>query len=196
MKYAFGGSAALARQIESGAPFDVYLSANERFVRYLASRGRIIPESVSVYALGRLGLWSRSGRYHSLGDLTRLGFRYLAIPNPALAPYGVAARELLETQKIWARLEPKIVYGENVRQAMQFAESGNADAAITAWSLMKTRGGVLLRESGHQPVRQTGGVVRSSKHGAAARRFLLFLGSAKGRAMLESFGFGMPAQAR
>ena len=194
VRYAFGGSGALATQIESGAPFDVYLSANERFVRELAGRNRVIPESVFVYALGRLGLWSKSGKYQTVSDLARLGFRYLALPNPALAPYGAAAREFLEAQKIWAALEPKIVYGENVLQAMQFAESGNADAVITAWSLVKTRGGVLLPASGHRPVRQTGAVVRTARQPAAAGRFLKFLAGAEGRAVLESFGFGVPAR--
>ena len=118
----------------------------------------------------------------------------LALANPAHAPYGAAAREFLERRGLWKAVEPKVVYGENVRQALQFAESGNADAAITAWSLVFDRGGVLLPDRDHAPIRQAGGVVTGRPHVAEARRFLEYLASPAARKILEAHGFGVPGR--
>ncbi len=181
----------LARQIEQGAPFDVFLSANEAFVEQLANAGRLDPASVRVYALGRLGLWSRDGKLRNLEELRNSRVLHVALANPAHAPYGTAARQLLQRRKLWKALEPKAVYGENVRQALQFAESGNADAVITAWSLLFDRGGVPLPAE-HDPIRQSGGAVTGRPHQAAARRFMEYLGSAEARKILETHGFGVP----
>jgi molybdate transport system substrate-binding protein len=122
VRFVFGSSGMLARQIENGAPYDVYLAANERFARDLAAQGKVDPASVAVYALGRVAVWSKSGRFGSLADLRAA--RRIALPNPAHAPYGVAGRQALEREGLWAGLEGRIVYGENVRQALQYAESG------------------------------------------------------------------------
>lgn len=188
-RFVLGASGMLARQIEQGAPYDVFLSANERFVVDLAASGRLLPDSVRVYAYGRLGLWSKNGSFRRLEQLRDAGIVHLAIANPANAPYGAAARELLRRAGLWAEIESRVVYGENVRQALQFAESGNADAAITAWSLVYDRGGVLLPEGGEAPIRQAGGVVAGRPDEAAARRFLDLLGSEEGRKILAGHGF-------
>ena len=182
----------LARQIEQGAPYDVFLSANERFVTDLAKSGRLAPDSVRVYAYGRLGLWSRDGAVTRLEQLRDRRVVHLAIANPASAPYGAAARQVLEGTGLWKAVESKVVYGENVRQALQFAESGNADAVITAWSLVFERGGVLLPDGGHSPIRQAGAVVAGRPDEAVARRFLDLLGSEEGRRILGAHGFGLP----
>ena len=189
VRFTFGSSGMLARQIENGAPYDVFLSANEGFVRELTKTGKIVPDSVVNYASGRLGLWSRSGRYRKLTDLLDPAVRHVAIANPVHAPYGMAAREALKRQGFWEKLEKKLVYGENVQQAFQFAQSGNADAVITAWSLVHDRGGVLLPDAWHQPVRQVGGAVAGRPNTEAARRFLRFLAGPEGRKILEKSGF-------
>lgn len=189
VRFTFGSSGMLARQIENGAPYDVYLSANEAFVSQLTKTGKIIPDSVVNYANGRLGLWSRSGRFRKLEDLLDPGVRHVAIANPMYAPYGMAAREALKGRGLWEKLEKKLVYGENVQQALQFAQSGNADAVITAWSLVHDRGGVLLPADWHQPIRQVGGAVAGRPNAEAARRFLRFLSSPEGRKILEKSGF-------
>ncbi len=194
VRFTFGASGMLTRQIEQGAPYDVFLSADERFVAELVKAGRLAPDSVRVYALGRLGLWSKNGSIRSLADLGRVKVQHVAIANPVHAPYGAAARELLEKKGLWKTLEPKVVYGENVRQALQFAESGNVDAVITAWALLFDRGGVALDDRGHTPIRQAGGVVTGGRQEAAARRFLEFLGSAEGRRVLEAHGFAVPGR--
>jgi molybdate transport system substrate-binding protein len=187
LQFSFGSSGLLARQIANGAPFDVYLSADERFVRQLADEGKIAPASVKVYAIGRLALWSKHG-YRTLDDLRRPEVRHVAIANPDHAPYGVAAREALRNAGLWPAVERKIVFGENVRQALQFAETGNADAALVAYSLVVKRG-VLVPASLHQPIRQAAGVVAASRQGALARRFLDFLLSPAGKAVLAQAGF-------
>jgi molybdate transport system substrate-binding protein len=191
-RFVLGASGMLARQIEQGAPYDVFLSANERFVADLAKQGRLLPSSVRVYAYGRLGLWSRDGSVTRIEQLREGRVVHVAIANPANAPYGAAAKEALENAGLWSAVSGKVVYGENVRQALQFAESGNADAAITAWSLVFDRGGVELPATGHAPIRQAGGVVAGGAHQVAAQRFLDLLASGEGRKILAAHGLGLP----
>jgi molybdate transport system substrate-binding protein len=140
IRFSTGSSGSLARQIENGAPFDVFLSASEQYVTNLAASGRLDPATVLVYATGRIGLWSANGQVQSVADLTKPQVKHIAIPNPEFAPYGIAARKALESRGLWNRLQPEIVYGENVRQALQFAESRNADAVITSWTLLRLCG--------------------------------------------------------
>ena len=186
VRFVFGSSGMLARQIENGAPYDVYLSANEKFVHDLAAQGKLDPKSVRVYALGRVALWSKNRSIRQLSDLGSV--RQLSLPNPAHAPYGVAARQALEKEGAWKSLEARIVYAENVRQALQFAESGNVDAAITAWSLVFDRGGILIPAGLHAPIRQAAGVVASGSNRGLAARFLDYLSSPDGRALLSRYG--------
>jgi molybdate transport system substrate-binding protein len=191
IRFILGASGMLTRQIEQGAPYDVFLSANERFVSDLVNEKKLEPDSVRTYAYGRLGLWSKNGTVKDLQQLREPRILHVAIANPAHAPYGMAARDLLKNTGLWQPLQPKIVYGENVREALQFAESGNADAVITAWSLVYSRGGILLPDK-HVPIRQAGGVVAGSSSATAARRFLDFLTSDEGRRILETHGLGVP----
>jgi len=194
VRFVLGASGMLARQIEYGAPYDVFLSANERFVRDLTSSGHLLPDSVTVYAEGRLGLWSKSGAFKSLAELKDPRVKHIAMANPVHAPYGAAAKQALERQGLWQELQPRIVYGENVRQALELAESGNADAVITAWSLVKDKSAILLPASLHAPIRQAGGIVAASGHPAEARRFLAFLTSPEGRKLLEAHGLFPPGR--
>ncbi len=191
-----GSSGMLAQQIRQGAPYDIYLSANETFVSELAASGHLLPDSVRTYALGRIALWSKTGAVRTLPDLAKPGVLHVAIANPAHAPYGVAARQALVHEGLWGVLERKIVYGENVRQAVQYAESGNADAAITAWSLVSDRGGVLLPDAWHTPIRQGGGIVKGTRHLVEARRFMEFLASPAAVQLLGKYGLFPPPAAR
>jgi molybdate transport system substrate-binding protein len=188
IRFVLGASGMLSRQIEQGAPYDVYLSADEKLVADLAASGRLARDSVRTYACGRLGLWSKRRTFTGLYQLRDKTLLHIAIPNPVHAPYGAAAKRMLEDQGLWKELQPRIVYAENVRQALQFAESGNADAVVTAWSLLAGRGGLLLPEALHPAIRQGGGVVASTKHAAEARAFLDFLAGKEGRAILEAHG--------
>jgi len=190
--FTFGASGSLAQQVRNGAPYDVYLSANDTFVRQLADAGQLMKESIQVYAYGRIALWSKGGRIHSLADLTASAVQHVAIANPVHAPYGAAAQAVLKSQGLWDKLQGKIVYGENVEQTFQYAESGNADAAIVSWSLVLNRGGILLPAAWHPRISQTGGVVKGSRNPVLARRFMTFLTSREGRAVLKQFGFDLP----
>jgi molybdate transport system substrate-binding protein len=183
IRFTLASSGSLKQQIENGAPFDVFLSAAEQYVRDL---GALVTDP-TVYAYGRIALWSPNGSVTSLADLRKSTVTHLSIPNPQHAPYGVAAKEALESQGVWKDVEPKIVYGENVRQALQFAESGNVEAVITSWTLLIGKG-MLLSAKWHSPIRQTGAVVKSSRQPEAARRFLKFLTSAEAKKILKDGG--------
>jgi molybdate transport system substrate-binding protein len=187
IRFTLASSGSLKQQIENGAPYDVFLSANESYVQDLAKAGLVT--DATVYATGRIGLWSPNGSVKTLADLKKASVAHLSIPNPKFAPYGVAAKQALESQGVWQEIEPKIVYGENVRQALQFADSGNVDAVITSWTLLNGKG-TLLPAEWHAPIRQTGAVVKSSVQADAARRFLKFLVGPEGQKILNDGGLG------
>lgn len=189
VRFTFGSSGMLARQVENGAPFDLFLSANEQFVDELDKAG--FASKRVTYAKGRLGLWSRSGGVRALGDLRQPNVRHIALANPKHAPYGMAAEELLRAEELWDTLRTKLVFGENVRQAFEFARTGNADAVITSWTLVHDTGGFMLLER-HKPLRQAGMVVRGSKQETVALRFLDFLLSPAGQKILQSKGLFAP----
>ena len=194
IKFVFGSSGQLATQIRGGAPYDLFLSANLDLVRELESEGRLVVGTVRAYARGRLALYAKDGKIASLDQLGQA--RTIAIANPVHAPYGVAARQLLQARPDWAAISKRIVYAENVRQALQFAESGNADAALVAWSLVKGRAGaVLLPEALHPQILQGLGVVRGkaadAERTARAIGFMEALLSKAGQAMLREAGFSV-----
>jgi molybdate transport system substrate-binding protein len=184
----------LSRQVELGAPYDAFLSADAGYVEKLAQSGMIVPDSVRVYALGRLGLWSKVEGMREAKDLLWAEIRRVAIANPEHAPYGKAAREYLRQAGVWEAVEPKVVYGENVRQATQFASSGNADALVSSWTMVRPMGGLLVPATAHPPIRQTGGVVARSSRIVEARRFLELLSGQRARALFREHGFDEPAK--
>ena len=184
--FSFGSSGMLAGQIRNGAPFDVYLSANEVFTTELAKIGFVLPETVRLYALGRVGLFGAK----TVAELKRPEIRHIAIPNPKHAPYGVAAEEILSRAGVLELVRPKLVYGENVRQTFEYARSGNAEVCLTSWTLVKDAGGVLIHSSQHAPIRQSGGIVKGCTHPESARKFLEFLLSPAGR--LVRAGLNVP----
>lgn len=187
-----GSSGMLAAQIRQGAPYDVYLSANEDLVIELAHGGFVSSTGLRTYATGRLGLWAARGPIPGITELAAARVRFLALPNPKHAPYGIAAVEALRSQGLWGRLEAKVVYAENVRQAFEFASTGNADAVITSWTLVFDKGGILLSETWHRPIRQAAGIVAASPRRQTALRFLDLLLSAEGQALLQRYGLFPP----
>ena len=191
-RFVFGSSGQLASQIRAGAPYDVYMSASFDFVRELEKEGRLVVGTALAYARGRLALYSKDGKIAGLDKLA--GAAAISIANPAHAPYGVAAKQALQGRPDWAAISGKVVYAENVRQALQFAESGNADAALVAWSLVKGKAGaVLLPEPLHAPIVQGVGVLRGkaadAERVARAMAFVQALMSKAGQAMLSEAGF-------
>jgi molybdate transport system substrate-binding protein len=192
VRFVTEASAALSQQIENGAPYDVFLSANARFVERLASNGKLRPDSIRAYAEGRLGLLLRDGKKHQIKDLAAENVHFIALPNPKLAPYGVAAQQALEHEGIWKQVQPKVVYGENVRQTLQMFESGNADAVITADSLLQARHPDLIPVDWHRPILQKAGVVASTKDLAASDAFLNFLTGPDAQTIFSRYGFMSP----
>lgn len=189
VRFVFGSSGMLARQIENGAPYDLFLCANEQIVQDLSAHKHLISETITAYASGRLGLWGARATPADPAALVNSKIRVIAIANPQHAPYGVAARGLLERAGLWASLQPKIVLAENVRQAYEFARTGNADVVITSWTLLKAESGAkLLPVASHPPIRQSGGVVTGTPRDAQARAFLRFLLSPAGQSILQAGG--------
>ena len=192
LHFVTGASAILAQQIENGAPYDVFLSANSQFVDRLASNGKLLPGSVRVYTTGRVGILWHDGKHHALSDLSANWVRTVALPNPKLAPYGLAAQQVVEHAHIWQLVQPKVVYGENVRQTLQLFETGNADAVLTSASLLQGKNAELLPADWHHPILQKAGIVAGSSFRKNAESFLQFLLSPAAQSVFARFGFGAP----
>jgi molybdate transport system substrate-binding protein len=198
--FSFGSTGTLAKQIENGAPMDLFAAANVEFVDQLERQGLIVSETKALYARGRITIWTRADsvlKIERIEDLAGAEVARIAIANPEHAPYGRAAREALESAGIWKAVEPKLVFGENVRQTMQYAETGNADAAITALSLSVQSNGrwTLIPEELHKPLDQALAVIKGARRGLEARRFAEFINSAQGRSTMGKYGFILPGEA-
>jgi molybdate transport system substrate-binding protein len=201
----YGSSGNFYAQLANRAPFDVFLSADEAYATRLVQQGLAAPDSRFLYAVGRLALWVPR---QSAADLERLGLaalrdpavRRVAIANPRHAPYGRAAEAALRHYGLYEQVQPKLVLGENVAQAAQFAQSGGADAGLIALSLALAP---TLREQGrhwtvpeeaHPRVEQAGVILSWARDPAAARVFRAFLQTAEARAVLQRFGFALPVR--
>ncbi|MCM2329113.1 MAG: molybdate ABC transporter substrate-binding protein [Lysobacter sp.] len=203
VRLTYGSSGNFRRQIAEGAPFEVFLSADESYVLALAKDGRLVDEG-ALYAIGRLALFAPAGSpvdpaegLAGVAALARAGrIGKFAIANPAHAPYGRAAREALESAGAWKLLEARLVLGENVSQAAQFATSGNAAAGLVAYSLMFTpavsgRGRfALVPGSAHAPLRQRMALVKGA--GEDARAFYRYLQGPAARGIFTRYGFTLP----
>jgi molybdate transport system substrate-binding protein len=195
----FGSTGQLTQQIEQGAPVDLFAAANVSFVEGLEKKGLIIPDSRALYAQGRLTLWTRDDsplKPERVEDLARPEFKKVAIANPEHAPYGAAAREALQTAGVWDVVAQKLVYGENISQTLQYAESGNVDAAVVALSLSTQSKGrwVLIPAELHRPLNQALAVIKGTKYEREARRFAAFVNSAEGRGVMRKYGFVLPGE--
>ena len=194
----FGSTGQLAQQIQQGAPVDVFFAANVAFMEDLRAKGAVLADSVETYAQGQIVLATQKSRpaLPSLRDLTRGDVKRVAIANPAHAPYGMAAREALVSVGVWTQVQPKLVFGENVRQALQFLETGNVDAAIIALSVAQVpdiRFG-LIDPSLHRPIIQAAAVTTRSRHPDLARAFIRFVNGPQGRPIMKRFGFLLPGE--
>jgi molybdate transport system substrate-binding protein len=194
----FGSTGMLTRQFEHGAPMDLFAAANVSYIDQLEQKGLILPDSKAVYARGRITLWTSSGstlRLEKISDLARPEVQRIAIANPDHAPYGLAARQALETAGIWNAVQQKLVYSDNVRQALQYAETGNVEVAIVALALSIPSTGrwSLIPEELHKPIDQGLAIMKVTKNEEAAQAFAAFLSGAEGRAILQNYGFSFPA---
>ena len=192
--FSFGGSADLERQVENGAPFDVFASADVENVEKLNGKGLLTPATNHVYARGRLVLWIPPGsslKLNQVEQITRAEVERIAVAKPDLAPYGRATIETLRALNLWPQVESKIIYGQNVVQAKQYAATGNAEVAFIPLALVKAGEGqtIEIDERLHQPIDQAIAVIKDSNKQQAAQRFLDFVLSTEGQALLESYGY-------
>jgi molybdate transport system substrate-binding protein len=184
-------------QIRHGAPFDLFFAADSRRPKLLETAGLAVAGSRFTYARGRVVLWSpRPGYVDTAGEvLTSDTYRHLAIANPKLAPYGVAAREVLERRGLWAALQSRLVRGENIAQTYQFVKSGNAELGFVARSQIQRPGKGpagswwLVPETAYTPIDQQ--VIQLSEK-AVAGDFLRYVQSDAARAIIRGYGYATP----
>jgi molybdate transport system substrate-binding protein len=200
--FTFGSSGLLARQIREGAPFDVYAAASASFVDDVVQAGACDGATKAPYARGRIVVFTKRGLVapaSSLAELEDARFRRIAIANPEHAPYGRAAREALRSASVWTAIEPRLVYGENVRQTLELAETGNAEAAIVALALVandRENPWTLVDEGAHAPLDQALVVCTHGENRRGGESFARFVGSDEGRAIMRRHGFPLPGEER
>jgi len=187
-------SGRLAEQIKAGAPFDLFLSANVKFVSDLAAVGLIEPESVQPYARGSLVLCLHravSDQVRGLADLGRPEIQRIAIANPEYAPYGMAARQALERSGLWSSLEAKIVRADSVRQALIYAQHGDAEAALVSHALAVVPEVRVLEVDAalHDPLIQALGIVATTNQRDRALALAKYILGDEGQAILQESGF-------
>jgi molybdate transport system substrate-binding protein len=197
----FGSSGNFFAQIRNGAPYDIFFSADVDYPERLEDAGLAERGTLVEYATGRIVLWTRKDSGVNLtvgpGILASPRVRRIAIANPEHAPYGRAAVAALEHEHLYQVLQSKLVLGENVSQAAQFAQSGNAEVGILALSLALSpplqKAGTLYRipDDWHPPIRQGAVVIQSSRQKDAAKQFLTFLGRPEIARILEEHGFAV-----
>lgn len=195
--FVFGSTGQLAQQIENGAPYDLFAAANLAFIERLERQNLLLPDTIAPYARGRivLAVNKDSGvQATSLQDLLSDSITHIAIANPQHAPYGLAAQEALQSAGVWQQVLPKLVYAENVRQALQFVQAGDAQVGIVALSVTDVPEitWTLLDDSLHNPLDQILAVVAASKHPEPARQFAAFINSPSGRSVMQKYGFVLP----
>jgi molybdate transport system substrate-binding protein len=204
VRLSLGSSGNFLTQIENGAPFDVFFSADIAYPKKLEGEGLAAPGSTYLYAIGKIVLWTRKD---SRVDVSR-GFAVLrdpavqkiAIANPVHAPYGRAAEEALRKSGVYDAVKDRLVLGENISQTAEFVESGNADAGIVALSLvlspaMKDKGRAWnIPENLYTPIQQGVVAVRAAANPKGSRQFLDYIKMPATAALLERYGFVLPAK--
>ena len=204
VRVTFGSSGNFFAQIQNGAPFDLYFSADIDYPRRLEAAGTADPGTLFEYAVGSLVVWSPNGGVDvspGLGVLTTPAVRRVAIANPEHAPYGRAAVAALKAAGLYEQVRPKLVLGENISQAAQFVQSGNAEVGIIALSvaLMPGLAGAgrhaAVPPGSHPPLAQAAIIVSASAHKDVAREFLRFFNEPAVAADMQRFGFLRPAPA-
>lgn len=197
----YGSSGKFHTQIQQGAPYDLYFSADIAFPRSLAEQGHAASE-VTPYAFGRIVLWSNSldASRMTLESLTDPAIARIAIANPKHAPYGKRAEEALRSTELWDKVEPKLVYGENIAHTAQFVQTGNAQVGLIALALalnpeLADKGGYwLIPDNLHEPLEQGFIITERAAGNALAKQFADYMGSAESRRIMARYGFVLPGE--
>ena len=194
----YGSSGKFYEQLSHGAPFDMFFSADSDYPRRLQQAGRTA-SAPTPYALGRLVLWSKKLDPKTKGMNTLLDpqVKHIAIANPAHAPYGQKAEEILRHYKLYDQIKPKLVLGENIGQAAQYASTGAADVGVLAYALALSpelrRAGkfYLIPATAHTPLQQSYVLLKQASGNATAKSFAAFIASPAARAALKKYGFSL-----
>jgi molybdate transport system substrate-binding protein len=202
VRLSLGSSGNFYAQIQNGAPFDLYFSADIAYPRKLEEAGLTVPGSLYPYAVGQIVLWAGKDSPLDLSKgleiLRESTIRKIAIANPKHAPYGRAAVAAMEHAQVYDRVKDKLVLGENISQAAQFIESGAADIGIIAMSLalappMQAAGHYWeIPADAHPPIEQGAVILKGVKSQESAKAFLSFVRGAEGQAMMKRYGFVVP----
>lgn len=195
----FSSSGTAREQIANGAPYDVYASANVKFVDDLIAQDKIIADSKALYAIGRVGaatLVSSSLHVKEVADLLKPEFKKIAIANPDHAPYGLAAKEALESLGLWDQLKDKLVFGKDIQDVLTMVKTGNVEAGLISLSVVNKDevNFLLFDDKLHNPLKQAIAVVKTSQHEQVARDFVKFVNGEKGREIMKKYGFVLPGE--
>ena len=194
---ASGATGKFYAQIRNGAPFEVLLSADDETPARLEAEGQVVANSRFTYAVGRLVLWSAKANYvDATGAVLKTGdFKHLAIANPKTAPYGAAAVAVIDKLGLTARLQPRLVQGENIAQAFQFASTGNAELGFVAQAQVWRDGkftagsGWIVPATMHAPIRQDAALLTRGAKNPAAQALLDYLRTDKAKALIRAYGY-------
>jgi len=194
---ASGATGKFYAQIRNGAPFEVLLSADDETPARLEAEGQVVAKSRFTYAVGRLVLWSAKANYVDAGGavLKTGDFKHLAIANPKTAPYGAAAIAVIDKLGLTARLQPRLVQGENIAQAFQFASTGNAELGFVAQAQVWRNGkftagsGWIVPATMHAPIRQDAALLTRGAKNPAAQALLDYLRTDKAKALIRAYGY-------
>lgn len=198
--FSFGSTGLLAQQLRAGAPFDVFAAANVSFVDDVVAAGACDGATKAPYARGRIAVWTKRGSVAppaAFEELADRRFTRIAIANPEHAPYGQAAKQALQQARIFRTVESRLVLGENVRQALQFAETGNVEAAIVALALVvddHDNPWLLVDERRHRPIDQALVVCNHGESREGGSSFARFVNAEPGRAVMRRYGFLLPGE--
>lgn len=197
----YGSSGKFFTQVQQGAPYDMYFSADINYPRELAKKGMAASE-VIPYAFGRIVLWSnsRDAAKMTLENLTDPKISKIAIANPKHAPYGKRAEEALKSLKLWDKVQSKLVFGENIAHTAQFVETGNAQVGIIALALalnpsLSNKGGYyLIPDNLHQPLEQGYIITKRAADKPLAKLFSGYMTSKEARRIMVKYGFVLPGE--
>ncbi len=195
----YSSSGTAREQINNGAPYDVYASANIKYVDDLIEQDKIIAETKELYAIGRVGIATLVGNSLQItdaSDLLKPEYIKIAIADPSHAPYGVAAKEALESLGVWDKLEDKMVYGKDIQDVLTQLKTGNVEAALISLSVVNKDevNFLLLDDNLHNPLKQAIAVVKGTEHEQAAREFIKFVNGEQGRDIMKKYGFVLPGE--
>ncbi|MGN8259406.1 molybdate ABC transporter substrate-binding protein [Pseudomonas sp. SMSB3] len=194
---AYGATGQFYAQIKNGAPFEVFLAADDSTPAKLEQEHAIVPGSRFTYAIGTLALWSaKPGYVDDHGEvLKRNAYQHLAIANPKTAPYGLAATQVLDKLHLTEATRGKIVEGQNITQAYQFVSTGNAEVGFVALSQIYKDGKVasgsawIVPSTLHEPIRQDAVILEKGKDNPAAKALVEYLKGPKAAALIKSYGY-------